>query len=136
MRHGAKPVKRKAKMAIDIFNEESLGINALFGDKPTNERNNKRKKLDTNKKDIKRYIYIGETSRSSFERGGEHYKDLEFKRHKSHMLKHAVNHHSELDPCRVKFEMRILSSHKTAFERQRGGAHREVCWTNDNEQQT
>ena len=34
------------------------------------------------------------------------------------MLKHAVNHNSELDPCRVKFEMRILSSHKTAFERQ------------------
>ena len=36
MRHGAKPVKRKAKKAIDIFNEESLGINALFGDKPAN----------------------------------------------------------------------------------------------------
>ena len=74
--------------------------------------------MDRDMAEIKKFIYIGETSRSTYERGNEHYKDLEYKRHKSHMLKHAVNHHSELDPCRVKFEKRILSSHKTAFERQ------------------
>ena len=49
------------------------------------------------KEECPAFIYIGETSRSSYERGIEHYKDLEFKRHKSHMLKHAVNHHEKMD---------------------------------------
>ena len=34
------------------------------------------------------------------------------------MLKHVVNHHPEMNPEHVQFDMKILSSHKTAFERQ------------------
>ena len=77
-----------------------------------------RKMLDTANSEVKKFIYKGETSRSAYERGNEHFKDLEHKRHKSHMLKHAVNHHPTMNPEHVKFEMKVLSSHKTAFARQ------------------
>ena len=50
--------------------------------------------------------------------GGEHKKDLEFRRTKSHMLRHIVEKHPEVDPDEVPFKMRILSNHKSAFERQ------------------
>ena len=73
---------------------------------------------DTKVEEILKFRYIGETSRSAYERGVEHFKDLEFTRPKSHMLKHAVIHHPDLEPSRVEFRMKILSSHKTAFERQ------------------
>ena len=65
-----------------------------------------------------RFSYIGETARSAYERGTEHYKDLEFHRTKSHMLKHVVIHHPRMNPEDVSFKMRIISSHKSAFERQ------------------
>ena len=48
---------------------------------------------DPNKEE---YDYIGETSRSSFERGREHMKDLEYFRSRSHMLKHALVMHPEI----------------------------------------
>ena len=35
------------------------------------------------------YRYIGESSRTTYERGGEHRKDLEFRRTKSHLLRHC-----------------------------------------------
>ena len=64
------------------------------------------------------YRYIGETSRSAYERGGEHQKDLEFRRPKSHLLRHCVEKHPDLLPEKVDFRMKILSTHKSAFERQ------------------
>ena len=64
------------------------------------------------------YHYIGETSRSNYERGIEHLKDLEFQRPKSHLLRHAVEIHPNVPPETLKFRMKILSSHRTAFERQ------------------
>ena len=64
------------------------------------------------------FIYIGETSRSAYERGHEHLKDLEFKRGKSHYLRHAVECHPTVPPENLKFYMKILSCHKSAFERQ------------------
>ena len=77
----------------------------------------KRKVQDEERKKCPAFVYIGETSRSAYECGQEHFKDLEFKIHKSHMLKHAVNHHEKINPENVKFGMKIMSSHKTAFER-------------------
>ena len=74
--------------------------------------------IETRKEEVQKFKYIGETSRSAFERGVEHYKDLEFTRSNSHMLKHAVIHHPDLDPCMIDFRMKILSTHQTAFERQ------------------
>ena len=64
------------------------------------------------------FHYIGETSRSAYERGHEHLKDLEFRRTKSHYLRHAVEFHPNVPPESLKFRMKILSCHKTAFERQ------------------
>ena len=66
----------------------------------------------------KLYTYIGETARSAKERGEEHVKDLEFHREKSHMLKHIVTHQPDCDPSTIDFRMEIVSSHKSAFERQ------------------
>ena len=64
------------------------------------------------------YRYIGESSRSAFERGGEHLKDLHFKRTKSHLLRHCVDVHPDMIPEEVDFKMKILTTHKSAFERQ------------------
>ena len=50
--------------------------------------NLKRKKNDE-KNEV--FRYVGETSRSARERAGEHWKDLEFRRPKSHMLRHVVD---------------------------------------------
>ena len=74
--------------------------------------------LDKNTKEDEKFIYIVETSRSSYERGNEHYKELEYKRHKSHMLKFAVKHHSNMNPAHVQFSMQMLSCHKSVFARQ------------------
>ena len=79
---------------------------------------NKRKRCDRELENIKVFTYIGETSRSAMERGEEHMKDLEFYREKSHMLKHIVEFHPDSNPSEIEFKMDILSSHKSAFERQ------------------
>ena len=63
-------------------------------------------------------MYIGETGRSAMERGREHQKDLEFFRTKSHMLKHVVDVHEDIDPAAVEFRMKVISQHTSAFERQ------------------
>ena len=49
------------------------------------------------KRNIKGYKYIGESSRSAFERGWEHANDMAQLRITSHMLKHAVSVHPEKD---------------------------------------
>ena len=54
------------------------------------------------------FMYIGETSRSAYERGQEHQKDFQFKRAKSHYLRHAVECHPSVDPKDLKFCMKIL----------------------------
>ena len=64
------------------------------------------------------FTYIGETSRSGMERGLEHVKDLEHTRTKSHMLRHIVSYHPDSDPNSIDFRMEIMSSHRSAFERQ------------------
>ena len=64
------------------------------------------------------YSYIGETSRSAYERGHEHLKDLEFRRTKSHFLRHAVEIHPDVPPEKLDFRMKVLTTHKSAFERQ------------------
>ena len=48
------------------------------------------------KNDIKLYKYVGETSRSAYERGWEHLNDLSQLKKTSHMLKHIVATHEQL----------------------------------------
>ena len=77
---------------------------------------NKKRKRDSELENI--FTYIGETSRSAWERGQEHWKDLEYRRPTSHMMRHLVEFHPDLDPSEAYFRMKIVSSHNSAFERQ------------------
>ena len=63
-------------------------------------------------------VYIGESARSCYERGKEHLEARENLKPDSHMLKHVLLHHREKDIREVKFKMRSLKFHKSAFERQ------------------
>ena len=111
--------EKELRRNYDAFeNTMSLEIETLFGEKKDEKKSRKRKVKETRNEEVQKFKYIGETSRSAFERGVEHYKDLEFTRPNSHMLKHAVIHHPDLDPRMIDFRMKILSIHQTAFERQ------------------
>ena len=63
-------------------------------------------------------IYIGETSRSGYERGFEHLNNLTTLSSKSVMLKHMLSRHEGADMSQVKWGMFITSYKRTAFERQ------------------
>ena len=67
---------------------------------------------------IKKFKYIGETSRSSYERGWEHLNDLAQLKSTSHMLKHIVGEHPEMDLSEVEFGMKVLKYTQSSFERQ------------------
>ena len=70
------------------------------------------------KKNIKLFKYIGETSRSSFERGWEHINNLAQLKTSSHMLKHILTKHPDQDMEQVTFGMKIIRTCKSSFERQ------------------
>ena len=67
---------------------------------------------------VRLHKYVGETGRSSFERGVEHTRDRKKWKLGSHMLKHIAEHHEEEDEAKVDFRMRIIRTHRSAFERQ------------------
>ena len=61
-------------------------------------------------------FYFGETARSAYERGREHLADFKEMSIDSHMVKHAVvEHQGDTD---IKFGMKVLKVHMTAFRRQ------------------
>merc|ERR1712154_560950 len=74
----------------------------------------KREKL----REIRLHKYIGETSRSMYERGLEHQRDLAELKPESHMLKHYFEHHSKEELEKMKFGARIIKPARTAFNRQ------------------
>ena len=67
---------------------------------------------------IRVHKYIGETNRSTFERGWEHQSDYTNLSTKSHMLKHAVEMHPEEGLDKIEFGMKVIRYTKSAFERQ------------------
>ena len=67
---------------------------------------------------MRKYKYIGESARSAFERGLEHQRDLEELRKDSHMLKHYFNTHEGENIAEMEFGMKVLKTHRTAFNRQ------------------
>ena len=70
-------------------------------------------------KKLKLYKYIGETSRSVYERGWEHLNDLQTLKSDSHMLKHIIDKHSDvLDHSEIKFGIRVIQHTRSSFERQ------------------
>ena len=78
------------------------------------------KKVEEEKRKARRYIYIGETNRSVYERGLEHVDDIAACKTSSHMLRHLLDVHEEEEETwdEVKFGMRIIKNTRTAFERQ------------------
>ena len=67
---------------------------------------------------IKKHKYIGETSRSIYERSWEHLHDFDNLSTKSHLLKHAVGMHQNEEFNTLKFGIRVIKYSKTSFERQ------------------
>ena len=66
-------------------------------------------------------LYVGETSRSIYERSGEHWGDWRSNKEGSHMRKHQEEAHEGAAP---KFCMRVVKSYKSALSRQIGEAVR------------
>ena len=64
----------------------------------------------------KKQFYVGESARSSHERGGEHIRDFRGKKQDSHILKHLeVVHPGQAEPD---FKFRVRGTFKSALERQ------------------
>ena len=64
------------------------------------------------------YKYIGETSRSIYERGFEHNYDYDNLSTKSHMLKHAVEIHGQEQFDTLEFGMKVIQFTKSPMDRQ------------------
>ena len=60
--------------------------------------------------------YVGEANRSPAERSAEHLQDLKDKKEDSHMWAHKLLEHP--DEEEVKFSMKVLKKHSSAFQRQ------------------
>ena len=71
---------------------------------------------DRCKEEGKESIYVGESSRSSYERGKEHDDDYNKKKEDSHMEKHSRTSHSAGE--KPSFSMKIIKTHQNAFQRQ------------------
>ena len=82
----------------------------------TEDEKERRKKIE----EIKLFKYIGESSRSLYERGLEHLRDKEELKADSHMIKHFFDQHSEEQLEDMKFGARIVKQARTAFNRQIG----------------
>ena len=54
-----------------------------------------KKRLEEEKKRIKRYIYIEESNRSAYELGLEHHHDISSCKTSSHMLRHLLDVHED-----------------------------------------
>ena len=72
--------------------------------------------------------YIGETSRSGYERMREHWRDYENLSVKSHMIKHYMGSHKDIPMNKMKFKVKIIQQYRSSFERQIG----ESVWINTN----
>ena len=78
----------------------------------------KLRKVDGSDHATQLHKYIGETARSSHERGLEHWGDAISLNPKSHILKHYAEHHMGEGIEEMKFNMLVIKFTKTAFERQ------------------
>ena len=77
-----------------------------------------KKRVEEEKRKLKRFLYIGETNRSPYERALEHQNDVGACKTSSHMLRHLLEVHEEeeKDWKMIKFGMRIIRSTRSAFE--------------------
>ena len=70
------------------------------------------KKIEEEKRKLKRFIYIGETNRSAYERGVEHHADIAGCKTSSHMLRHLLAEHEEEEEKwdDIEFGMKIMKA--------------------------
>ena len=78
------------------------------------------KEKEKKKKEVKLYKYVGETSRSFYERALEHQRDLQEMKMESHMLKHFFDRHQGEELEDMQFGGRIIKQCRSAFNRQVG----------------
>jgi hypothetical protein len=69
-------------------------------------------------REIKQFKYVGETSRSVYERSREHVADMQQLKPSSHLLKHIVDIHENENPAEIEFGLKVLKYTKSSFERQ------------------
>ena len=100
--------REKEKMEKERIEEENTTVG---------EKERKRRSVTT-RKEMRKHKYVGETGRSAYERGKEHQRDREKWDKGSHMLKHIVLAHEGEEETEIKFRMRIVKTHRSAFERQ------------------
>ena len=62
-------------------------------------------------------MYVGESSRSLYERAREHWEDASKLKEGSHIARHWANKHSE-DIIPPDFQFRVIKKHRSALERQ------------------
>ena len=62
-------------------------------------------------------VYVGESSRSIYERAGEHHRDAQGQKEDSHIFKHWKTSHPEL-PEAPKFTIKVVASFQDAMSRQ------------------
>ena len=100
-----------------VYETHCLNCEEIEGQKIEKMEVEDQEKIEMKRK-VKLYKYVGETSRSSYERGWEHYNDMVTLKNKSHMLKHAIINHPGQDILDVKFGMKVVQFCKSSFERQ------------------
>ena len=82
------------------------------------------------KNEIPTYKYIGETSRSAYERAWEHEDNYSKLSEDSYMLKHSLDIHEDKVISKERFGIRVLKYTKTPFERQiRESVYLQQCKT-------
>ena len=62
--------------------------------------------------------YLGETSRTGFERGVEHEGNRRAEKEDSHMIEHILQEHPDTEEGEGVFSMKILKGHRSALTRQ------------------
>ena len=76
------------------------------------------RKIKEMKEKIRKHLYIGETSRSVYERVFEHQYDVEQLKTSSHMLRHLLEMHGDERRSDVEFGVRVLKYTRSSFNRQ------------------
>ena len=87
-------------------------------EKVENEYEGDEEKIKEKRKEISVYKYIGETSRSSYERGIEHLDKMATLSSQSMLLRHILDQHQGEEITDVKWGMKVIEFKKSAFERQ------------------
>ena len=80
-----------------------------------------KKKVDEEKRRTRRFIYIGESNRSAYERGLEHQNDMPACKTSSHMLRHLIDQHEEEEENweSIRFRMQERRGGRITFQKMR-----------------